>query len=98
MKAHTIMSIEQILFIAEKDGDLERDPAKYFFSIFGEPTMNGTWGYRFEGHHVSLNYTVVGGTIASTPSFFGSNPAEIREGRRKGLSGCWRAKRIWATT
>jgi hypothetical protein len=85
VKAHTIMSLEQILLIAEKDGDLERDPAKYFFSIFGEPTMNGTWGYRFEGHHVSLNYTVVGGMIASTPSFFGSNPAEIREGRRKGL-------------
>src|ERR1019366_4033857 len=68
-----------------KDGDLERDPAKYFFSIFGEPSVHGIWGYRFEGHHVSLNYTVIDGRIASSPSFFGSNPAEIREGRRKGL-------------
>jgi hypothetical protein len=85
VKAHTIMSLDQVLYIAEKDGDIERDPAKYFFSVFGEPTMNGEWGYRLEGHHVSLNYTVVAGKIASTPSFFGSNPAEVPEGRRKGL-------------
>lgn len=85
VKAHTIMSLDQLLFIAEKDGDIERDPTKYYVTIFGEPTVSGTWGYRFEGHHVSLNYTVVGGKIASSPSFFGSNPAEVREGRRKGL-------------
>lgn len=85
VKAHTIMSLDQILYIMEKDGDLERDPNKYFVTVFGEPSEHGTWGYRFEGHHVSLNYTIVDGKIASTPSFFGSNPAEIREGRRKGL-------------
>lgn len=85
IKAHTIMSLDTLLFIQEKDGNLERDPSKYYFSIFGEPKMEGTWGYRFEGHHVSLNYTVVNGKIASTPSFFGSNPAEVREGKRKGL-------------
>src|SRR5579864_1242920 len=85
VKAHTIMSLEEILFIAEKDGDMERDPGKYFVSIFGEPSEHGTWGYRFEGHHVSLNYTIVDGKIASSPSFFGSNPAKILEGRRKGL-------------
>ena len=85
IKAHTIMSLDQILYIAEKDGNIERDPAKYFFTVFGEPGKDAAWGYRFEGHHVSLNYTVAGGKIASTPSFFGSNPAEILEGRRKGL-------------
>jgi hypothetical protein len=85
VKAHTIMSLEEILFIAEKNGDMERDPGKYFVSIFGEPSEKGAWGYRFEGHHVSLNYTIVDGKIASSPSFFGSNPAQIMDGRRKGL-------------
>ncbi len=85
VKAHTIRSLEQILFIIERDGDLERDPNKYFVSIFGEPSEHGVWGYRFEGHHVSLNYTIVDGKIASSPSFFGSNPAQVLDGRRKGL-------------
>ena len=43
--------------------------------------MDGTWGWRFEGHHLSLHFTVVAGQVTvSTPSFFGSNPAEVREG------------------
>lgn len=63
-----------------------RDPGKYFFSVFGTPSSRGNWGWRVEGHHVSLNFTVVNGTLtASTPSFFGSNPAEVREGPKKGL-------------
>ena len=85
VKAHTIMSLDQILYVMEKDGDLERDPMKYYVTVFGEPSAKGAWGYRFEGHHVSLNYTIVNGKIASTPSFFGSNPAEVLETRRKGL-------------
>ena len=65
---------------------LERDPEKYFFSVFGTPSAKATWGWRVEGHHVSLHFTVVNGTlVASSPSFFGSNPAEVREGPKKGL-------------
>ena len=65
---------------------LERDPEKYFFSIFGTPSPKDTWGWRVEGHHVSLNFTVVNGTlVAGSPSFFGSNPAEVRDGPKKGL-------------
>jgi hypothetical protein len=65
---------------------LERDPEKYFLSFFGTPSDKETWGWRVEGHHVSLHFTVVKGTlVASSPSFFGSNPAEVREGPKKGL-------------
>ena len=65
---------------------LERDPEKYFFSVFGTPSTKDTWGWRVEGHHVSLHFTVVNGTlVASSPTFFGSNPAEVREGPKKGL-------------
>jgi uncharacterized protein DUF3500 len=65
---------------------LERNPEKYFFSVFGTPSAKSTWGWRVEGHHVSLHFTVVNGTlVASSPTFFGSNPAEVRDGPKKGL-------------
>ncbi|HEY6893274.1 MAG TPA: DUF3500 domain-containing protein, partial [Rhodanobacteraceae bacterium] len=43
------------------------------------------WGWRVEGHHISLHFTIVNGTVAGSPTFFGSNPAEVREGPKKGL-------------
>jgi hypothetical protein len=65
---------------------LERDPDKYFFSVFGTPSTKDTWGWRVEGHHVSLHFTVVNGAlVAGSPTFFGSNPAEVREGPKRGL-------------
>jgi len=85
IKAVSIMSLEDVLRIMENDDGNRRNPQKYYFSIFGEPSDTGTWGYRVEGHHLSQNYTVVNGKIADTPSFFGSNPAEVREGPRKGM-------------
>ncbi len=85
IKAHTIMSLDQILKDMEKGKGPERDPEKYYVSIFGEPSEQGTWGYRFEGHHISLNFTIVNGKVASSPNFFGANPAEVKEGPRAGL-------------
>ena len=85
LKAATIMSLEEVLRILENDSGERRDPEKYYFSIFGQPKETGTWGFRVEGHHLSLNFTVVRGQIASSPTFLGSNPAEVREGPRKGL-------------
>jgi uncharacterized protein DUF3500 len=65
---------------------LERDSEKYFFSVFGAPSAKDAWGWRVEGHHISLHFTVVNGTlVAGSPTFFGSNPAEVREGPKKGL-------------
>jgi hypothetical protein len=85
MKATTIMSLEDVLRIMEKDSGERRNPEGYFFSIFGEPAPHGVWGYRVEGHHVSQNFTIVNDKVVGSPSFFGSNPAEVREGPRKGL-------------
>src|SRR5207245_7364192 len=69
-----------------RSAPLVRNPVGYFFSIFGTPSARDTWGWRVEGHHVSLNFTIVNGTlVASTPSFFGSNPAEVKDGPNKGL-------------
>jgi hypothetical protein len=90
IKAHTIMSLDQILKDMEKGSGPERDPEKYYVTIFGEPAEQGTWGYRFEGHHISLNFTLVNGQIASSPNFFGANPADVKEGPRAGLRALMR--------
>lgn len=83
-QALTIMSLEQVLYDLENKSP-KRDPEKYYFTIFGEPGATKAWGWRVEGHHVSLNFTLDGTTVSPTPSFMGSNPGEIREGSRKGL-------------
>ncbi len=85
LKANTIMSLDDVLRILEKDTVGRRNPDKYFISIFGEPSETGTWGFRFEGHHISLHFSFVKGKAAYSPTFFGSNPAEVKEGPRKGL-------------
>jgi len=86
LKATTIMSLESILKELEQGKGPVRDSDLYFFSIFGEPSESQTWGWRVEGHHVSLNFTVVQGTmIAGAPTFLGSNPAEVKSGPRQGL-------------
>jgi hypothetical protein len=85
IKAVTIMSLEDVLRIIEKDNGEHRNPEKYYFSIFGTPADTGAWGYRVEGHHLSQNYTVVDGRVMDGPSFFGSNPAEVLSGPRRGL-------------
>ena len=85
IKATTIMSLDEILKVMENGKGPRRDPEGYFFTIFGEPSETGTWGYRIEGHHVSQNFTVSNGQVQDAPSFFGSNPAEVLDGPRKGL-------------
>jgi hypothetical protein len=86
-KATLINSLEDILKQQEKNNKapLRRDPEGYFFSVFGEPGDSGNWGWRVEGHHISLNFTLSGGkVIATSPMFFGSNPQEIKWGPRQG--------------
>lgn len=88
VKATTIMSLEEVLRGLEAGGrgGFVRDPENYFFTIFGEPSENGTWGFRVEGHHLTLNFAMdKGKVLAHTPSFMGANPAEVPTGPRAGL-------------
>ena len=86
LKATTIMSLETILKELEGGKGPVRDNDLYFFSVFGEPSETQTWGWKVEGHHLSLNFAVVNGQlIASAPRFFGSNPADVKSGPRQGL-------------
>jgi hypothetical protein len=85
LKASQVMTLEGVLAELEKNPTY-RDNGKYYVSVFGTPGDEKGWGWKFEGHHLALNYTVAHGKeIAVTPSFFGANPGEVREGEHKGL-------------
>ncbi len=85
------MELETVLHIIENDdrtmpdGRPRRDPLNYHFCIFGQPSANEPWGWRFEGHHLSLNFTSTEGLLSSaTPTFFGTNPGIVRSTQYKG--------------
>lgn len=85
LKATSVMQLEQVLNEIEQPG-WTRDRALYHLSVFGTPAEGEPWGWRFEGHHLSLNYTSVTNEVtATTPAFFGANPAEVRTGPTAGL-------------
>lgn len=83
-KANAIRALEPTLDSREGYSRSHiRESLRYFLAIFGDPAESGTWGWRYEGHHVSVSHTIVNDEVlASTPLFFGSNPGEIRRGDR----------------
>jgi hypothetical protein len=86
-KANGVFSLEAILRDVEgrSANDSYRDPKKYYVTIFGKPSATSLWGWRIEGHHISVNVSSEGGRIvSSTPSFFGANPAVVPRGTEKG--------------
>ena len=88
-KVRAIIQHELILARAERPegtSHWERDTGLYFFSVFGDPYGSEPWGWRVDGHHLSLHFTMANGdVISSTPAFFGANPAEVKDGPEKGL-------------
>lgn len=83
-RVENIMSLEAVL--KEIEGRDMRDAGLYTFAVFGNPDANAVWAWRFEGHHISINFTLVGDThLSTTPSFLGANPAEVLSGPKKGL-------------
>jgi len=81
-KAQDVIALETVL--RQMGGGSWRDPERYYFVVFGDPQKDELWGWRVEGHHLSLNFTSVYGLISSTPSFWGANPARIPLGPDKG--------------
>ena len=88
-QAKLIIDHEDILGpleVEQKKVTFLRDTERYYFTIFGEPGGSDPWGWRVEGHHVCLNYSIWNDkVIAVTPFFFGANPAEVRKGPKNGL-------------
>jgi len=86
LKASGIMHLDEIL--AERlrarrgrgDRRLPFGQRYYWLNVFGDPAGQGPWGWQLDGHHLALNYTVVGDRVSVTPAFLGADPAEVREG------------------
>ena len=67
-KLKNIMFLEDILYMLEgTNRRFVRDSNAYHILVFGKPGNKGVWGWRFEGHHVSLNYTIVNGKLSVVP-------------------------------
>ena len=77
-----IMSYEYLLKELEP-GNSHRIPENYFVAIYGNPARDTTWGWKFSGHHLALNFTIVNNQLAFAPFFFGVSPAEIKDGPTK---------------
>ncbi|MGF1560689.1 MAG: DUF3500 domain-containing protein [Geminicoccaceae bacterium] len=76
-KVRDVLRLEGIL--GELTGRPDyRDPENYALALFGQPSDQAPWAFRFEGHHVSLTFTFVPDQgVAVTPHFLGSNPAIV---------------------
>jgi len=85
-KVTDIMRLEEVLRAIEMAGWLRRDQDNYAWSVFGDPQSDARWGWRVEGHHLSLHFTFAGDSaLAFTPSFLGANPARVASGPLAGL-------------
>ncbi len=83
-RACLVMTLDNTLDVLENFADSDfRDTSRYYVSIFGDPAGDAPWGWRFQGHHISVNYSVAGGEVAaSTPLFLGANPARLQHNGR----------------
>lgn len=86
--ALNIMSLEKILGTLEGGSSRHsRDPERYFVTVFGHPASGNHWGWRIEGHHLSVNYLITDdGRISCCPQFFGANPARVPTDPYKGFA------------
>jgi hypothetical protein len=84
-KTMAIIQLENVLRELENASPDYRNPGNYYFTIFGNPG-DSIWGWRFEGHHVSFNFSSQNNRLVSgSPGFMGSNPAVVQSGMQKGL-------------
>jgi hypothetical protein len=84
-KIVNIIELESVLREVETFSWM-RDPERYHLTVYGRPDRQAAWGWRFEGHHLSLNFTLAGNRVAvDAPSFLGANPAAVGAGPKKGL-------------
>ncbi len=86
VKTMNVMALEEVVRAIEDDHTGYRDTERFHFTVFGTPAMTGDWGWRVEGHHVSLHYVIRNGElVAASPTFLGANPHEVPQGPHKGM-------------
>ena len=84
LKANAVIELERILGILEGRPE-RRDPEGYYVAVFGTPSPTDPWAWRFEGHHLSLNFSSPANRLTVTgPAFIGANPARVASGPKAG--------------
>lgn len=83
LQTDAVIALERVLRVIESSD--HRDELLYYFAVFGNPATDAPWGWRVEGHHLSVNFTIAAGHVSATPNFVGANPAEVRnDGPQRG--------------
>lgn len=80
-QAMAVVALEEVLDRAEgwRRG---RHSGDYWVTVFGDPARDDRWGWRFEGHHLSVSMTIVDDQVSPAPIFLGANPATVRHAGR----------------
>jgi len=78
-QARDVMRINALLIeVTKKPGDYGEWP--YFITLFGTPSADEPWGWQIDGHHLNLNFFILGDQLVFTPSFMGSEPCRVASG------------------
>lgn len=91
LSARGYKTAEDIMRLNQHLGELVNNPAEYnehlyWFSILGEPSPTAPWGWQIDGHHLIINYFVLGDQVVMTPTFMGSEPVKALSGKYAGTS------------
>ncbi|MBE1536954.1 DUF3500 domain-containing protein [Actinomadura algeriensis] len=73
-KTRNIMKLNAFLGEYNGGGQKTLTEGHYFFTIMGTPSATDPWGFQYEGHHLAINYFVLGDQVVMTPTFMGSEP------------------------
>jgi hypothetical protein len=80
-----IMHLNQTLGELNNDDFVQYGDDLYFITVMGTPSDKEPWGWQLDGHHLNLNYFVLGDQVVMTPAFMGSEPVIARSGKYKGM-------------
>src|SRR5688572_6310834 len=81
-----IMRLNETLGELNGNNFVEYGEWKYWISVMGEPSANEPWGWQIDGHHLNVNYFVLGDQVVMTPAFWGSEPTVAKSGKYAGTS------------
>ncbi len=81
-----IMKLNHTLGELNNDNFLEYGEGRYYFTVMGKPSDKEPWGWQLDGHHLIINYFVLGDQVVMTPTFWGSEPIIAHSGKYKGTS------------
>ena len=81
-----IMHLNETLGELNGNNFIEYGEWKYWISIMGEPSATEPWGWQLDGHHLNLNYFVMGDQVVMTPAFWGSEPTVAKSGKYAGTA------------